>query len=85
MAVREFQKETITLASRSLDKQSAQRRDISTVTFTVAQKDMDELRERIAEFRSSLVAMVGQSSDADTVYQLNVQLFPMSKQKEQRN
>ncbi len=78
-AVREFQRETIALAERSLDKQPPGKRDISTVTFTVGEKDFVELRERIKEFRSSLLSMANESREADTVYQLNVQLFPISR------
>ena len=82
-AVRAYQKETFNLAVRSLEKQPPDKRDLSTVTFTVAEKDLDELRERIAEFRTSLLSMARQSDTPDTVYQLNVQLFPLNKPQRQ--
>lgn len=84
-AVREFQKETITLALRSLDEQEPDRRDISTVTFTASEDELEELRERIAEFRSSLLSLARESPHPDTVFQMNVQLFPMTRKKGRRS
>jgi len=80
-AVRTFQKETMTLAMESLERHDKDERDISTVTIPVAKKDLPILKERITEFRKSLLRMVRDSENYDEVYQLNIQFFPVTKRK----
>jgi uncharacterized protein (TIGR02147 family) len=79
LAVKAFQAETIKLALESLDRHARPRRDISTVTVSIAEKDLPTLRERIAEFRNDILKMAEASAETDSVYQLNVQLFPLSE------
>ena len=61
-AVRTFQKETVRLAGESL-------------TFNM--DDIALIREKIKEFRSELLRMSQEGTGDDTVFQLNVQLFPI--------
>ena len=82
LAVRQFQKETLRLAGESLERHEKGERDISTVTVAVSRKQLPELKERIAEFRKSLLGMVKESPDYDEVYQFNVQLFPLTRNTE---
>ncbi|WP_173378070.1 TIGR02147 family protein [Fibrobacter succinogenes] len=76
-AVRTFQKETIRLAGESLERHNPPQRDISTVTMTFNMDDIALIREKIKEFRSELLRMSQEGSGDDTVFQLNVQLFPI--------
>ena len=76
-AVRTFQKETIRLAGESLERHAPPLRDISTVTMTFNMNDIALIREKIKEFRSELLRMSQEGSGDDTVFQLNVQLFPI--------
>ncbi|MCR5378177.1 MAG: TIGR02147 family protein [Fibrobacter sp.] len=76
-AVRAFQKETIRLAGESLERHAPPLRDISTVTMTFNMNDIALIREKIKEFRSELLRMSQEGSGDDTVFQLNVQLFPI--------
>jgi uncharacterized protein (TIGR02147 family) len=41
--------------------------------------DFEELRERITEFRRSIVLTVNESTKSDRTYQLNIQLFPLTE------
>jgi len=50
------------------------------LTLTLAEKDLPLLRERVAELRRDLVRLAEESDPADSVYQVNVQVFPMSAQ-----
>ena len=52
-------------------------RDISTVTMTFNMDDIALIREKIKEFRSELLRMSQEGDGDDTVFQLNVQLFPI--------
>ncbi len=76
-AVRTFQKETIRLAGESLERHNPPLRDISTVTMTFNMDDIALIREKIKEFRSELLRMSQDGNGDDTVFQLNVQLFPI--------
>ena len=76
-AVRTFQKETIRLAGESLERHAPPLRDISTVTMTFNMDDIALIREKIKEFRSELLRMSQEGKGDDTVFQLNVQLFPI--------
>lgn len=76
-AVRTFQNETIRLAGESLERHAPPLRDISTVTMTFKMDDIALIREKIKEFRSELLRMSQEGEGDDTVFQLNVQLFPL--------
>ena len=80
--MRDFQAETLRLARESLERHPKEERDISTVTLAVSRRALPELKERIAEFRKSLLGMVKESPDYDEVYQFNVQLFPVTRNAE---
>jgi uncharacterized protein (TIGR02147 family) len=80
-AVHEYQKDTIGLALRSLDEVKKEDRDISTLTFSATKADLDALRRLTREYRRSVVEMISSSTGADRVYQLNMQLFPLSSAK----
>ena len=77
-AVRTFQKETIRLAGESLERHIPPLRDISTVTMTFNMNDIQLLREKVKEFRADLLRLSQDGTGDDTVFQLNVQLFPLA-------
>jgi uncharacterized protein (TIGR02147 family) len=76
-AIREFQRRYIALAQESFERHPVELRDISTVTVTVPTHMIDKIRDRIAELRTDILKMATQ--DADRVYQMNVQLFPLTE------
>jgi uncharacterized protein (TIGR02147 family) len=77
-AIRDFQKESILLSAGSIDRYAKEERDISTVTITLSEKELPEIRERIRQFRQSILSLDDDVS-LDRVYQLNVQVFPVTK------
>ncbi|ERP31387.1 TIGR02147 family protein [Chitinivibrio alkaliphilus] len=80
IAVREFQQETIALAGESLTRHDKKDRDISTLTVALSRGELDVVRDIIREFRSSVVQYVDSVESPDSVYQLNIQLIPMTEQ-----
>ncbi len=78
--VRHFQADTMRLATEALESIPAKRRDISTLTLTLAEEDLPLLKERVAEFRRDLVRLAEESDPADSVYQVNVQVFPFTSE-----
>jgi uncharacterized protein (TIGR02147 family) len=78
IAVKAFQEETIKLAGESLFRHARDKRNISTVTITVAEKNLEDINGMIKEFRETLLKYAHQETRPDRVYQLNVQLFPLT-------
>ena len=77
-AIENNQQEMIRLAGEAIGRFPKENRDISTVTMSIDEKALPEIREHIRQFRSSLINMVNSYSGSGRVYQLNVQLFPLT-------
>jgi len=77
-AIRDFQKETISLSAQSLDLHEKEDRDISTVTVALSSKDLPEIRERIRQLRQSILTLDNEFIP-DTVYQINIQVIPVTQ------
>lgn len=76
--VKSYQEETIKLAAESLYRHEKDIRDISTVTVTIDDNDMDEIHEMISHFRSSLLKFAKKTDKPNSVYQFNIQFFPLT-------
>lgn len=81
VAINAFQEQTIKLSQESLERHDRLLRDISTITMNIHAENFEEIRQRITEFRRSLIAYVGESTNPDRTYQLNMQLFPLTDTK----
>ena len=77
-AIRDFQRKTIELAGQAIERHHKDLRDISTVTMTLALKDLPMLKERVKEFRKELLMLSNESTAEDCVMQLNMQIFPVA-------
>ncbi len=78
-AIHSFQKETISLAEESLDRINKELRDISSITISASQEDLEQLREMAQEFRNSIHQMKTGKTVADTVFQINLQILPLTE------
>jgi uncharacterized protein (TIGR02147 family) len=79
IAVKAFQEETMRLAIEALHRHAPEKRNISTVTITISENNLDRINEVIGQFRESLLRLARDEKTPDKVYQLNVQLFPLTK------
>jgi len=81
MAIKNYQKETIALSLSSLERDAKQTRDISSVTMSITEEGMKEIREIIKECRGAIIKRVDEMSKErrDRVYQLNMQFIPLSQ------
>ncbi len=78
IAVRSFQKEACNLASRAIDHVPKKERDISTVTVSLNKDALNRISEKMAELRREIIEIAASCQSVDRVYQLNLQLFPVS-------
>ncbi len=78
LALTNFQREMIERAASSIDETSHGLREIGSVTFAVSQEKLAEAKRMIRAFRTKLSGFLAEESQADAVYQFNVQLFNVS-------
>ncbi|MBN1308611.1 MAG: TIGR02147 family protein [Chitinispirillaceae bacterium] len=83
-AIESNQREMIRLAGEAINRFAKETRDISTVTMGIDEKALPEIREHIRQFRSSLIKTVNSHAGTGRVYQLNIQLFPLSADLEKK-
>jgi uncharacterized protein (TIGR02147 family) len=79
LSVAEFHKSAMDLARRSIDKHSAASRDISGLTMGVSQEGFTRIKSEIQAFRKRIMAIAMADSGEDMIYQLNLHLFPFSR------
>jgi uncharacterized protein (TIGR02147 family) len=85
LAVANFQKSMMDLAKEAIDRHPAERRNISTVTFSVSEKTYDDINSELVACRKRILGMVDRSENEAMVCQLNMQLFPLTRNKESKN
>jgi uncharacterized protein (TIGR02147 family) len=74
-----FQTATMQLAQSALHRFAKEDRDISTLTFSCNARDLARIRERVRQMRSEITGIACASENADQVFQLNTQFFPLTK------
>lgn len=70
--------QTMRLAQEALDRFPKEQRNISGVAFSFSHKAFEAMQEEIRNFRKRILDLAQTDSNPDTVYQFNVQLFPLS-------
>lgn len=77
-AVRQYQRQILSLASESMERFSPDLRDISTLTLTVDSQSFEEVREILRECRRQIQKCVGDIHSPNRVMQLSMAFFPVS-------
>ncbi len=72
--------QNILKALSSLEADPIEIRDISGMTMAVSRRKVVEAKRMIQDFRRRLSAFL-EEGDRDSVYRLNIQLFPLSREK----
>lgn len=83
--VRNFNRKMILLAEQSLDNFSIKTRFSTGVTIGLNAEAYNILLGEIEAFRDHVVQLVNSLDEADRVYQLNLQLFPLMLRPDQEN
>ena len=78
-AVRSYQKSTLKLAVGAIDTLPKEFRDISTLTVSVSRQCIESIRDRISEMRHEIIELIRKDKDLEEVYQINFQLFPLTR------
>lgn len=73
-----FQKEMMKLAEGAFDRFSSEQMSMSTLTLSMTDSTLKEIKDDLAALRNKIAGMAVNDSAADRIFQLNIQLFPMS-------
>jgi uncharacterized protein (TIGR02147 family) len=73
-----FHRQMLQRAAESIDSVPARARDLAALTVCVSARTAAEVKKRIHEFRETLTELCDAETDGETVYQLNIQWFPLS-------
>lgn len=78
-AIVRYHKDMLGLAADSIDNVPRDKREISAACVPVSKATAAKLKTMIQDFRQQLLAIAEEDqAPADTVYQINLQLFPLS-------
>jgi len=81
LAIIRYHQKMIDLGKESLTAVEASLRDISAISIAIPEARLPELKKEISDLRKKLLSMAEGETQADSVYQVNFQLFPLSRQK----
>jgi uncharacterized protein (TIGR02147 family) len=84
VALKLSHKQSLQQAIEALDEVPVFERDITSITMAVDTSKLPLAKEMIRQFRRKLCALLENSSSRNEVYNLNVQLVPVSKQVKER-
>jgi len=79
LSVVNFHKTMGELAVESLDRIPKNERNITSSTIYTSGKIFNLIRDKIENFRKEILELVAANADEERVYQINFQLFPVSK------
>jgi uncharacterized protein (TIGR02147 family) len=74
-----FHREMIRLGMESISRFTHDLRDISGTTLRLSRHDIPRVKTLLQNFRRQLLDFAASSENADQVYQLNFQFFPLIK------
>jgi len=77
--IREYQRQTLELVPRALERFAPEFRYIGTMTIGLDGEGWEKLNGLIDEFRQKLVQLSSSIASVDRVYQMNMQAFPLTR------
>jgi uncharacterized protein (TIGR02147 family) len=77
--VRAFHYEMVNKAIQTFTTVDKEFRDITSITVPISIELLPEIKKKISEFRHSIAEAAKNNSQATDVFQLNIQLFPLTK------
>jgi uncharacterized protein (TIGR02147 family) len=78
LAVANYHRQMMSRAADAIEKVDRELRDISALTVCVPMELVPQLKQRIQGFREVLLDLCDRATPGEAVYQINMQLFPLS-------
>jgi len=83
LAVGNYHRQMMQLASESIERVESNRRYLSATTICIDAETYEDLKARIYEFRERFMEAADSSGENAMVYQFNLQLFPLNQEIEE--
>ncbi len=80
-AIKRFHEQTLDLAKASIREVPVSQREVGAVTLTVSSSKIQKAKDLIRKFQDEFTALIEEPSLGDSTYQLNVQFFPLTENK----
>jgi uncharacterized protein (TIGR02147 family) len=80
VAITSYIRGSLDRAKEAMERVAREKRNFSTVTFSVSEQTFAALQEEIRAFRRRLMGIVKADESPRRVYQFNMQIFPVSKE-----
>lgn len=78
MAVFEYHQSMIRLAAEALRRHTNSEREINGATIAIPKSKLPEIKEKIRAFRKEINLLASSYENPEDVFQLNIQLFPLT-------
>jgi len=75
-SLKKYHSDVILKGVSAIETQSVEKRDITSITFSMDLQKMPEAKKMIRDFRRKLLKFLG-TAEGDSVYQMNIQLFDL--------
>ena len=79
VAVYRYHREMISLGLKALDEHPPEEREFNGVTVPVSPETLPIFKDKIRQFRREMNQLASSLDGGDSVYQLNIQLFPVAR------
>lgn len=76
--VMKYHHDMIRRASYSIESIPRHEREVSGTCIAISKKNIAQIKELVREFRKDILALSAHDAEADMIYQLNFQLFPLA-------
>ncbi len=76
--VKQYHRDMIQKGAESIDTVTKLRREVSAVCIPISQIKREEIKVKIQQFRKEIMAIAESSEEAEEIYQLNIQWFPLA-------
>lgn len=83
-SVRSFHRQMGELALNTLDKVPVTERNFSTLTLGLTEKSYQKILKELTHFRRKIIAIATNEDEVERVYELNLQLFPLTRKLNKR-
>lgn len=83
LALRSMNRQMSKFATEAIDEVPPEKRHIAGVTLGMSESTYQWLVQKLETLRQQVVAMAAKEKEYDKVYRLNLQLFPLTKGKEE--
>jgi len=81
LAVRAGNRQYAQMGVQAIDELSPAERDISTLLIGLPRRVLPSVRREIQEFKERLLRLAQDHADSDTVFSVNIQVFPLSRER----